>query len=145
MINTSGKIIVVDADALIGLINETDTLHQRCVKIYHYLNEEKFIIIVPYLIVLEAATALSKSKRIKRPDLAHRILQKYAATDFYPLSHEKVPQLVAKLYHPKTSKKNSPFDYYLLALAKTNNIKFVFSFDSFYQKHGLTLIESLLS
>lgn len=34
---------------------------------------------------------------------------------------------------------------YVLALAKKNNIKYIFSFDSFYKKHGLILIEDLIA
>lgn len=145
MTNIFGKtIVIVDTDALIGLFLKTDALHQRCLKIVKFLKAGNFLVYISYPTILEAATALAKDKAIKRPDLAAKLLQDYASYENPPIN-EAVINLVAQLYHPKTSKKNSPFDYYLLALAKTNNIKFVFSFDSFYQKHGLTLIESLLS
>lgn len=145
MINTPGnKVIIVDSDALIGLINPADFLHQRCQKVLLYLQKNKYNLFTPYPIVLEAATALARNKKINRPDLAARILKNYHSNNQYQLITE-VGKIVAELYNPKTSVKNTPFDHYLLALAKRNHIKFVFSFDSFYQKHGLTLIERVVN
>ena len=139
------NIVVADSDVLIGLINPNDPLHDRCLKISEYLSEENFISLVPYPIVLEAATALVKDKTIRRPDLAKRLLKDYSNPIPNKGFNLNVAREVAQLYNPRTSKKNSPFDFYVLALAKKNAIKYVFSFDSFYQKHGLILAEELLS
>lgn len=145
MINTPGnKIILVDSDALIGLIHQDDSLHKRCLDISGFLTQNSYETIIPYPILLEAATALAKDKTIKRPDLAERLLKDYAKIEAFPQIDMNVAQLVANLYHSKTSRHNSPFDYYLLALAKKNSINQIFSFDSFYKKQGLTLIEDLL-
>ena len=144
MTNTPGNnTIIVDSDALIGLIHTDDLLHNRCLKVSRYLAKNNFATIVPYPIVLEAATALAKDKTIRRPDLAARLLKDYAAIE-NPAFNADVAHLAATLYHPKTSKKNSPFDHYVLALARKNNIPYIFSFDSFYRKSGLTLIEDVI-
>lgn len=140
----SGNNVIVDADALIGLLNETDELHTRCLQISTFLEEQQITPLIPYPIVLEAATALAKDKTIRRPDLAHLLLKKYAAIDDTQWERANLPPTVAELYDPKTSKKNTPFDYYVLACAKKNNIAMVFSFDIFYKKHGLRLAEELL-
>lgn len=140
----SGSNVVVDADALIGLLNETDQLHARCLKISTFLREQHMTSLIPYPIVLEAATALAKDKTIRRPDLAHMLLTKYAAIDDNQWETANLPSTVAQWYDPKTSRKNTPFDYYVLAVAKKNGIATVFSFDAFYKKHGLTLAEELL-
>ena len=136
--------VIVDSDAIIGLLNETDGLHNRCVKISHYLQENKITTVIPYPIVLEAATALAKDKTIRRPDLAKLLLRKYASIKDNGLETTDIPFRVAELYHPATSKKNTPFDFYVLAFAKKNGITTVFSFDSFYGKNGLQLIEQLI-
>lgn len=141
----SGSKVIVDADALIGLLNETDELHARCLKISTFLEVQRIASLIPYPIVLEAATALAKDKTIKRPDLAQILLEKYAAIDDTQWETASLPSAVAQWYDPKTSKKNTPFDYYVLACAKRNNITTVFSFDAFYKKHGLTLAEELLT
>lgn len=145
MTNTPGSdIVIVDSDALIGLIHEDDQLHSRCLNVSNYLSLNSLGTIVPYPIVLEAAATLARDKTIKRPDLAAKLLSDFASIEEEPPYSEDVAGLVAELYDPKTSKKNSPFDHYLLALAQKNTIKYVFSFDTFYKKNGLTLAEDLL-
>lgn len=144
MINIPGNKVIVDSDALIGLLNETDQLHKRCISIFSFLNKNNLQTIVPYAIVLEAATALAKDKTIKRPDLAHKFLQDYISIKDKPSYDSDVSDFVAKLYNPRTSKKNTPFDHFVLALAKKNDITYVFSFDSFYKKNGLNLAEELI-
>lgn len=141
---SGSKTVIVDSDAIIGLLNETDELHNRCLKISLYLQKKKITAVIPYPIVLEAATALSKDKTIRRPDLAKLLLEKYASVKNNGLEATDIPLRVARMYHPAASKKNTPFDYYVLACAQKNNIKTVFSFDSFYRKNGLQLIEQLI-
>lgn len=145
MTNTPGnETVIVDADALIGLIHQDDALHKTCSQILIFLNQNNCSVVMPYAIVLEASTTLSRS-RISRPDLAESLLNYYliAEKGIKNLNFE-VADLVAEIYDPKSSKKNTPFDHYVLALAKKNNIKYVFSFDTFYEKNGLTLAEDLL-
>lgn len=145
MTDTLGnKRVIVDSDALIGLINEDDLLHKRCLKISYYLAQNNFGTITPYPIVLEAATTLAKDKTIRRPDLTHKLLQDYVSLEEKPYETGGVSLIVAELYNPKTSRKNTPFDFYVLALAKKNNVKYVFSFDSFYKQNGLVLVEELI-
>lgn len=138
------KAVIVDSDALIGLIHKDDLLHSRCLKISDFLKRNDFPIAVPYPIVLEAATTLARDKTIRRPDLAHKLLNDYARVEQVHLEVADVASFVARLYSPSTSKRNTPFDYYLLALAKRNNIRFIFSFDAFYPRNGLRLIEEML-
>ena len=137
------KLVLVDSDALIGLVHDTDELHEGCLKIANYFVENGFETVVPFSIVLEAATALAKDKTIKRPDLAKRLLSEYSNSS-QPYIDEEVASIVAESYDSNTSKKNSPFDYYVLSVAKRNNINLVFSFDSFYEKNGLVLAKDLL-
>ena len=138
------NLILVDADALVGLINEVDLNHEKCLKISDYLAQNSFATITPYPIVLEAANALSRDTRINRPDLANIILSNYDQPGSKPKIDEDVSALVSESFSKNTSRKNTPFDHYLCALAKKNNIKYVFSFDSFYKKQGLVLAEELI-
>ena|SRR3989344_4303198 len=132
--------VIVDSDALIGLISDDDNLHKRCLQIQRYLISNNLQLVIPYSVVLEAGSALARVKN--RPDLTAKLLNDYEESD--DQVNYIVATLVAKLYNPKTSKKNTPFDHYVLALAKKNDIKYVFSFDSFYKKNGLTLVEDLV-
>jgi predicted nucleic acid-binding protein len=138
------KKVIVDSDALIGLIHKDDSLHKRCFDISEFLSANGFSVVVPYPIVLEAATALAKDKTIRRPDLAARLLKDHSLLRNGDIDRDNVNKLVSRLYNPKTSRRNSPFDYYLLAVAKLNDIDLVFSFDLFYRRQGLRLVESIV-
>lgn len=135
--------VIVDTDALVGLIHTDDTLHTRCVAVATYLEKNNFATVIPGPIILEAATVLSKDKTIKRPDLAKRLLQDYARLTPPSLDARVFPEL-ARAYDPLSSRKNTPFDFFVLTAAYAQNITIVFSFDVFYKKHGLTLAEELL-
>lgn len=140
MTNISGRVVITDSDALIGLVSSEDLLHKQCVKISQYLRNNNIDTVTPYPIVLEAATVLARV--LERHDLALKILQDYTSAE--DRIDTDVSDLVAKLFTSRTSKKNTPFDHYVLALARKNNIQYVFSFDSFYKKNGLTLMEDLI-
>lgn len=135
--------VIVDTDAIVGLIHTDDTLHKRCLAVATYLAQNSFATVVPGPIVLEAATVLAKDKTIKRPDLAKRLLLDYARL-IPPSLDARIFSDLAQTYNPHTSVKNTPFDFFVLASAKAQNITIVFSFDSFYKKHGLTPAEELL-
>lgn len=136
--------VILDSDALIGIIHDEDVLHGRCLEIYNALSTNNFETITPYSITLEAATTLARDTSINRPDLAARLLSDAADVEQNHGFDYDVSGMVSDLYDSKTSKKNTPFDHYVLALAKKNNIKYVFSFDTFYEKNGLILAEDLL-
>lgn len=141
MTNISGnEVVITDSDALIGLVSSEDLLHKQCVKINQYLRNNNIDTFTPYPIVLEAATVLARV--LGRHDLALKILQDYTSTE--DKIDTDVSDLVAEFFNLKTSKKNTPFDHYILALARKNNIQCVFSFDSFYKKNGLTLMQDLV-
>jgi predicted nucleic acid-binding protein len=135
------KLCLVDSDALIGALHDNDLLHKRCLKILDYVNQNDISLTVVYPLVLEAATTLSR--RLNHPELAGKLLRDFSSIENSDIDLE-VGEIVADLYQPKTSKKNTPFDHYVLALAKKNNIKHIFSFNDFYKKNGLTLLEDLL-
>lgn len=137
------KTVIVDADALIVLIHETDALHRRCLRAATFLEKHRYTSIIPAPVVLEAATVLAKDKMIRRPDLARRLLDDYQDLD-PPPTPAGLFRTVATLYQKNASTKNTPFDFFILAMAEILDISLVFSFDSFYRKHGLTLVENLL-
>ncbi|KKW02802.1 MAG: hypothetical protein UY37_C0011G0011 [Candidatus Beckwithbacteria bacterium GW2011_GWC2_49_11] len=134
------KQVLIDADALVGLINQSDALHSRSLRIVRFLAKNNLATIVLPSTILEAATALSRG--IKRPDLAKELLADYSRLEPVELPSEIFSKLL-KIYNPTETTKNTPFDYFLLAYARIKQIDFVFSFDRFYEKQGLTLAEKL--
>lgn len=143
MTNMPGtNLVLVDSDGLIGLINPNDPNHSKCIAISNYLSANSLGTVVPYPIALEAATTLTR--KFDRPDLGQLILESNAAIEEKPSLNEDVSLEVSTLFSQNTSTKNTPFDHYVCALAKKNNIKYIFSFDSFYKKQGLKLAQDLL-
>lgn len=140
---SGSKTIIVDADVLIGLIHKTDALHARCLRVATFLEVKHYTSIIPAPTVLEAATVLAKDKTIRRLDLAQKLLTDYQDLDL-PTLPPGLFRAISTLYQKNASVKNTPFDFFILAMAKLQNIPVVFSFDSFYKKHGLTLAEELL-
>jgi len=134
------KQVLIDADALVGLINQSDALHSRSLRIVKFLAKNNLATIVLPSTILEAATALSRG--IKRPDLTKELLTDYSRLEPVELPSEIFSKLL-KIYNPTETTKNTPFDYFLLAYARIKQIDFVFSFDRFYEKQGLTLAEKL--
>jgi len=134
------KQVLIDADALVGLINQSDALHSRSLRIVRFLAKNNLATIVLPSTILEAATALSRG--IKRPDLTKELLTDYSRLEPAELPSEIFSNLL-KIYNPTETTKNTPFDYFLLAYARIKQIDFVFSFDRFYEKQGLTLAEKL--
>ena len=135
------KQVLIDADALVGLINQSDALHSRSLRIVRFLAKNNLATIVLPSTILEAATALSRG--IKRPDLAKELLADYSRLEPVELPSEIFSKLIS-IYDPTVTTKNTPFDYFLLAYAKIKQIDIIFSFDRFYEKQGLTLAEKLL-
>ena len=144
MPGTSSILVIVDSDALIGIINSSDPNHSKCLEISNYLSNKSLGTVVPYPIALEAATALARDTKINRPDLAIEILAGHARVVDKPKLDEDVANLVSESFQNNTSRKNTPFDHFVCALARKNKIKYVFSFDAFYKKQGLVLAEELL-
>ena len=133
--------VLIDADALVGLINQNDALHSRCLQVVEFLSKNSLATTVLPPTILEAATALSRG--IKRPDLAKQLLADYSQLKPAVLPSEIFSNLIG-VYNPTVTTKNTPFDYFLLAYAKIKQIDIIFSFDRFYEKQGLTPAEKLL-
>ncbi|OGK15966.1 hypothetical protein A2690_00740 [Candidatus Roizmanbacteria bacterium RIFCSPHIGHO2_01_FULL_39_12b] len=147
MINMHGeesKLAIVDADGLIGLMSKDDKHHSKCIEINNFLNAQGFRLLIPYGIVLEASTAVARAEDPKKPILAHKLLVTFQQASEPSHFDLNVGITVSKLYNPQASAKHTPFDHYVLALAKQNNIRYVFSFDQFYAMNGLVLLEDLL-
>jgi len=131
------KYVLVDSDALIGLIDEDDILHKKAIQISQFLSRNDYVVLVPYPTILEAATALSRG--IKKPELARKLLDDYSNYSQPTLEEKSVAKVVPSVFDSKSSKKNTPFDCYLVALARLNKVNLIFSFDSFYKKQCLIL------
>jgi len=81
---------------------------------------------------------------IKRPDLAAKLLSDYSQLTLPSEDTNEIARLVASLFDANTSKKNTPFDHYMVAYAKHYGITTIYSFDTFYKRFGLKLAIDLI-
>lgn len=138
------KIVIVDADGLIALINTDDANHEKAKEISTILTEQNVTIQTPITAFIEAITALKRG--VKRPDLAKEIVSMY--------KNGKIPVtdvptdiilLAITYFNPKDSKQNTFFDAVIAAIAKKEKAQAIFSFDKWYNKQGFKLAQDLLS
>lgn len=132
------KIAIGDADALIALVYEKDSNHNRAKSVVEFLTAQNYEIVYPNTAILEAITALKRAKNL--PEKAHLINQQYLAGAFTIEFIDKVTQRQASIRFEKiVSKKNTIFDCVVVETAIKLNTKIIFSFDNFFTKQGFQL------
>lgn len=135
--------IVVDADALIALVNEDDANHDLAINISGILTKQNTKLLVPVTTVIEAITALKRV--IERPDLTKVIIDQ-CVSGLIPVVDvpADILPLAESFFDPKSSKQDTFFDAVIAAFAKKHNADAIFSFDKGYKKNGIPLIAELL-
>ena len=134
----SVKIAIGDADALIALVYEEDSSHNRAKKTVEFLTAQNYEIIYPNTAILEAITALKRAKNL--PEKAHLINRQYQTGAFTVEFIDEATQRQASVRFEKTvSKKNTIFDCLVIETALKFNTKVIFSFDDFFTKQGFQL------
>jgi predicted nucleic acid-binding protein len=137
----SPRPIIVDADALIALVDTDDPHSPRAFAIAKHLQETETPLVYPATTIAEAATTFQR--KLNKPALVAQIV---AAVSTRQLLIEPVDADVldaaAALFKPHGSKHNTIFDAIVAALAHKHHAQAVFSFDDWYEKVGLRLIGS---
>ena len=136
-------IIVVDADALIGLFYDQDAHAQEALEIAQKLQSLNAKLIYPATTIIETVTTLQR--KLQRPDVVKQIM---ALVERTPLIIEPVDSTILAealaLFDPDGSKKNTLFDAVVAAIAAKVSAKAIFSFDGWYEKQGFTLAHQVV-
>lgn len=134
--------IIVDADALIALVDVEDAHAAHAVAIVKQLQEIEVPLLYPTTTIAEAATALQR--KLKKPTIVAQIVGAVKAHQFLiePVDADLL-DAAAALFNPYGSKKNTIFDAIVAALAQKHHAQAVFSFDGWYRKQGFKLIPEL--
>jgi predicted nucleic acid-binding protein len=142
MLNT-GDVIVIDADAFIAYFDREDEHAQKTIHILENIAEHEATILYPSTVVAEATTTLQR--KLGKPMLVAAIMERVKA---HKLLIEPVDQAIideaAAIFKPHGSKQNTLFDAIVAAVAKKHHARAVFSFDEWYQKVGLSLVNDVL-
>lgn len=135
-------IVIGDADVLIALAIEDDSLHLRATAISRKLDNSNIQVIFPNTAISEAITTLLRKH--SNPKLARYLAQQYKKNIFkVEYVDESIMQLAVDFFNPKGSKQNTFFDALVAAVAKNLNSETIFSFDSWYKKLGFNLAADL--
>lgn len=134
-------IVVADADALIALALENDPNHKRAQQIANSLRKKLATVVFPVTVFPEAITSLKRAAG--QPEKAHLINRQFLAGAFHvEYIGEEVMRRAAEIFDQKAnSKQNTLFDAIVAATSEKLNADGIFSFDNWYPKLGLHLIE----
>lgn len=135
------KIIVGDADALIALSLENDPLHKKAIAISIILVKQGVSLIFPVTVFPEAITTLKRA--YNQPEKAH-FINKQFQQGFYHVEYinEEIMVRASQIFDTAVSKKNTLFDAIVAATAENLEADAIFSFDDWYPKLGLKLVEA---
>lgn len=134
--------IIVDADALIALVDTQDPHAHQALEIVTRLRELEAPLLYPATTIVEAATTLQR--KLNKPAIVAQIVAGVTAHQFMiePVDEQLVEEAVA-LFKPHGSKQNTLFDAIVAAVARRHNARAVFSFDEWYTKVDLKLVGGL--
>jgi predicted nucleic acid-binding protein len=132
--------IHVDADVLIALSKEFDSNHDKAVAISKSFKDKKVVFYVSPFAIPEAATALSYDIG---QTYANEFLISIRKQNFEELNFTKEVRLATdKIFLAQAKNGTSWFDCANVALYYSYEFDAIFSFDKFYIRSGLKILES---
>lgn len=135
-------VVIGDADILIALAIEKDSLHLRATAISRKLDDSNIQVIFPNTAISEAITTLLRKH--SNPELAGYLAQQYKKNIFkVEYVDESIMRLAVDFFNPKSSRKNTFFDAIVASVAKSLDTDTIFSFDGWYKKIGFLLASDL--
>ena len=139
MINKS-PIIIVDADAIIAQVSPQDNLHKRSVRIAQKIKEVDALLLYPITTVTEVVTYVQRVLSSK--EMSYELYSGFLRTNINLVEvNKEILYKSLKFSSLRTNKKNTIYDCVVAAVAKEHKADAIFSFDKFYKKQGLTLVE----
>jgi predicted nucleic acid-binding protein len=134
--------VIVDADALIALVDAEDVHATEAVRVLVALARVEAPLLYPATTIVEAITTLQR--KLNKPAIVKQITESICEDSFRiePVTQDVV-ETAATLFRPDGSKHNTLFDAVVAAVAKKTNARAVFSFDAWYKTQGLSLASDI--
>lgn len=137
------KTVIVDSDALIALLNKDDLLAERALKTLEGLYRLEVRLLYPATTLVETTTTLQR--RLSDASLTKEIVKMIKESQFPVVAvDQEIIKSAEELFNPSASKQNTLFDAVVAAIANLQKAYAVFSFDSWYEKVGLTLAYKII-
>lgn len=133
--------IIIDSDAFIGMMHETDALHARVIATYQHLKERQVQFATTSAVVAETATLLSHRRG---QTAARKFLNDFIDSGQVPVIFitEALYQQGLTLFKEQTKNRTSFTDCVNAAVCQQLEMHWIFSFDQVYtKKFGLQLLE----
>ncbi|SRR5258708_4190706 len=138
----NNPLVVVDTDAILAQIFESDANHKKSLETTKYLSSLNANFVYLITTITEATTTLQR--KFNRPDIAHELAVTLSESD------ENIREVNINIYNNATqiyrftkSKQHTLFDCINLTYAQEINADAIFSFDGFYKKLGFKLASEL--
>lgn len=134
--------VLLDSDALIGLINKEDELHKRALRIQEKLTKAGAIFAISRYIIAETATFLTLRVSKKTAD---RFLKDLTSQEILVINPtDELEKLTREFFFRQKSRNVTYFDCANMAILTYYHWKTIFSFDRHYCQNNFLLVEEML-
>ena len=145
MTNTFGEnnfSVLLDSDAIIASILDDDLLHVRALNLFTKLADKQVTLYVSATTVAETVVGLHRkfNKRARSLDFLEKIVKRWAKL---VVVDEVIMSEAYRILLLSQSKQNTIFDAINIASVKTYRIDAIFSFDRWYGRQGVKLVEDI--
>ena len=137
------KIVIVDSDAIFAIYNPNDPLSVKAINTFQELITRGYQFMYPMSVIFEVVSLFQRV--LTTPTVTAKLVEMIKNNQFITcVVDADILRESAVLFNPVGSKKNTLIDCSIVAIAKKLSADCVFSYDSFYRKHGLKLAEDLI-
>ena len=135
--------VLLDSDGLIASVKPDDVFHAKAQKIIAFLTEKDIPLGIATSTIAEVITTIDR--RFHRRDLASKLYLKLVSgwAQIFAVD-EQIVKKANTLFANSKSKKNTIFDSINVVVSQKYNIETLFSFDKWYRKQKLVLIDDLI-
>ncbi|MBI4066386.1 type II toxin-antitoxin system VapC family toxin [Candidatus Gottesmanbacteria bacterium] len=135
--------ILLDSDALIAMVEESDASHERAIEMFDALTARNALFFITSTTVAEVITTLQRkySHRSAAGDLYERLLTHWV--EIVPVDRDLIAGAHA-YYTSSGSKQNTIFDAVNIAAVKAHHLDGIFSFDRWYGRQGASMVWNAL-
>src|SRR5258706_3603024 len=140
----SPLIVIGDSDGLIAILHEEDNNFSRANETVRQLLQMEALVIFPITTIVETVTTLTR--KLAKPGLAAHVIDRISQGELLiEPADDSLLRTALTVFTPSGSKQNTLFDAFVVATANKLKTNYIFSFDAWYKKLGLTLASDFVT
>lgn len=135
--------VLLDSDAIIASILDDDLLHARSLDMFTKLADKQTTMYVSATTVAETVVGLHRkfNERGRALDFLEKIVNRWAEL---VIVDDGIMSEAYRILLLSQSKQNTIFDAINIAAVKIHHLDAIFSFDRWYGRHGIRMVEDML-